>query len=260
MYNHVLYEVKGRIAAITLNQPEKRNPLNVDLVSDLIRALKDAEASSEISAILLTGAGDSFCAGGDLREFQQMRSRPSLDVYDEGKGTAELFKLLAVLKKPLIGAINGAAFGGGCGLACACHIAIASDRARFGCTEVRLGLFPMVILPALRRAVGDRKALEMSLTGQILSAEEARAAGIVSRVVPHENLADEAWRLAEHIAAFSPVALRLGLEGFTVTTDMEPAKAIDHLNTLRVVVFQTEDLHEGATAFLERRQARWKGR
>lgn len=260
MYTSVTYEVQSRVAAITLNQPEKRNPLNDAMTADLIAALGQAEASDQVTAILLTGAGESFCAGGDLREFQQFRSRPSLDVYEGGYGTRDLFKLLGALRKPVIGAINGPAFGGGCGLACACHITLASEKARFGTTEVRLGLFPLVILPAVRRAVGDRKAMEMGLTGQILSAEEARAAGIASRVVPHESLASEARALAESVASFSPLALRLGLEAFIHTTDMDMEKAIDYLNTLRVLAFQSEDLHEGATAFLEKRPPQWKGR
>lgn len=260
MADRLIYEVKSNVACITLNQPEKRNALDEGITTELTAALRQAQASDDVTAILLTGAGDTFSAGGDLREFQQKLSQPSLQVYDEGKASAELFKELGALRKPLIGAVNGAAFGGGCGLACACHIVIASDRARFGCTEVRLGLFPMVILPAVRRAVGDRKALEMSITAKVLKAQEAMDIGIVSKVVDHESLSEEAWKLASEVASFSSVALRVGLEGFNATTDMEYAKAVDYLNTLRVVAFQTEDLLEGANAFLEKRAPKWKGR
>jgi enoyl-CoA hydratase/carnithine racemase len=254
------YGVTSGIAHVLLDQPEKRNPLDEILTVELIDALRSAQRDPEVRVILLSAAGNAFSAGGDLREFQKKLSQGSLTVYDEGKAGAELFKELGALHKPLVAAVNGPAFGGGCGLACAGHIVIASEKAKFGCTEARLGIFPMVILPAVRRAVGDRMALQMSLTAQVLSAQEAMAAGIVTRVVPHDRLQEEALATATQIASFSPVALRLGLEGFASTTDMAYAKAVDHLNTLRVVAFQTEDLLEGATAFLEKREPVWKGR
>jgi 1,4-dihydroxy-2-naphthoyl-CoA synthase len=260
MYQSLNYEVEAGVAHIHLNQPQKRNPIDEALTRELGECLVKAQADPAVHVMLLTAAGDAFSAGGDLREFQQKLSQPSLQVYDEGKGSAELFKILGTLTKPLVGAVNGPAFGGGCGLACACHIVLASEKARFGCTEVRLGLFPMVILPLVRRVVGDRMALRMSITAAILSAEEAQKAGIVAEIVPHDQLQVEAMALARRIASFSPVALRVGLEGFEQTTDMPYEKAVDYLNTLRVVAFQTEDLLEGATAFLEKRPPAWKGR
>ncbi len=260
MYESVIYEVDGGVAHIRLNQPEKRNAVDEVLTRELTDCLLKAQVDPRVHVMLLTAAGNAFSAGGDLREFQQKLTQPSLRVYDDGKASAELFKVLGVLNKPLIGAVNGSAFGGGCGLACACHIVVASDKAKFGCTEVKLGLFPMVILPMVRRAVGDRMALQMSVTAAVLSAEEAQSAGIVSRIVPHDRLEEEAMTLARQVASYSPVALRVGLEGFAQTTDMEYGKAVDYLNTLRVVAFQTEDLQEGASAFLSKREPVWKGR
>jgi enoyl-CoA hydratase/carnithine racemase len=260
MYESVIYEVDRGVAHIRLNQPDKRNPIDETTTRELTECLLKAQSDPQAHVMLLTAAGQAFSAGGNLREFQQKISQPSLQVYDEGKPSAELFKILGELSKPLIGAVNGAAFGGGCGLACACHIVIASDKAKFGCTEVKLGLFPMVILPMVRRVVGDRMAMHMSVTAAILSAEEAQRAGIVSRIVAHDQLEQEAMALARQIASYSPVALRVGLEGFAQTTDMEYSKAVDYLNTLRVVSFQTEDLEEGASAFLAKREPVWKGR
>lgn len=259
MYESLTYEVAQGVAHIRLNQPDKRNALDAVLTRELTECLLNAQADPQVHVMLLSAAGNAFSAGGDLREFQRKLSQPSLQVFDEGKASAELFKLLGVLNKPLIGAVNGAALGGGCGLACACHIVIASEKAKFGCTEVKLGLFPMVILPMVRRVVGDRMALQMSVTAAVLSAEEAQRAGIVSRVVPHDQLEREAMDLAHQVASFSPVALRIGMEGFAQTTDMEYGRAVDYLNTLRVVAFQTQDLLEGATAFLEKREPAWKG-
>lgn len=259
MYESVIYEVDLGVAHIRLNQPEKRNALDQVLTRELTECLLKAQSDPQAHVMLLTAAGNAFSAGGDLREFQQKLTQPSLQVYDEGKASAELFKVLGALNKPLIGAVNGAAFGGGCGLACACHIVVASDKAKFGCTEVKLGLFPMVILPMVRRVVGDRMAMHMSVTASILSAAEAQRVGIVGRIVEHEQLEEEATTLARQIASYSPVALRVGLEGFTQTTDIEYAKAVDYLNTLRVVAFQTHDLQEGASAFLAKRDPVWKG-
>lgn len=256
----VLYEVDAYVALVTLAEPDKRNPLNKALVAEFIAALTEAQRDPAVSVILLRAQGDSFCAGGDVREFQRFRERPSLDIYEEGRGTAGLFKLLAALTKPVVGAINGAAFGGGCGLACACSIALASDRAKFGTTELRLGLFPLVILPAVRGAVGDRMALEMALTGAIYDARQARDIGIVTRVVPHDDLAAESEAVARRIASHSASAIRLGMEAFRVSTGMDTARAIDYINALRVVSYQTEDLREGATAFLEKRAPKWTGR
>lgn len=260
MYQTVVYEVDRGVGHMRLNQPDKRNALDDSVTRELTDCLLKAQADPDVHVMLLTSAGHAFSAGGDLREFAQKLTQPSLRVYDEGKLSAELFKVLGSLSKPLIGAVQGSAFGGGCGLACACHIVLASDKAKFGCTEVKLGLFPMVILPMVRRVVGDRKAMEMSVTASILSAEEARSAGIVTRVVPHDDLEKEAKALALQVATYSPVALRVGLEGFAQTTDMEYDKAVDYLNALRVVAFQTEDLQEGASAFLAKREPVWKGR
>lgn len=260
MYQTVLYEVDRGVGHVRLNQPDKRNALDDSVMRDLTDCLLKAQADPEVHVMLLTSSGNAFSAGGDLREFAQKLTQPSLRVYDEGKLSAELFKVLGSLVKPLIGAVQGSAFGGGCGLACACHIVLASDKAKFGCTEVKLGLFPLVILPMVRRVVGDRKAMEMSVTATILSAEEAKGAGIVTRVVAHDELEEEAKALALQVASYSPVALRVGLEGFAQTTDMEYGKAVDYLNTLRVVAFQTEDLQEGASAFLSKREPVWKGR
>lgn len=260
MYQSLSYSAADGVAHIHLNQPHKRNAVDEVLTQELMECLMSAQKDHAVHVMLLTAAGDTFSAGGDLREFQRKLSQPSLQVYDEGKASAELFKILGSLNKPLIGAVNGAAFGGGCGLACACHIVLASENAKFGCTEVKLGLFPMVILPLVRRVVGDRMALRMSISAAILTAEEAQSVGIVAQVVPHDQLQSEAIALARRIASFSPVALRVGLEGFAQTADMPYDKAVDYLNTLRVVAFQTEDLLEGATAFLEKRKAVWKGR
>ncbi len=256
----VLFERDNRIGAITLNLPEKRNPLNTELVEELIACLDACAADDEISVVLLSANGDSFCAGGDLREFTTYRDKGAGDIYQEGMGTATLFKRLADYPKPVVAAINGPAYGGGFGIACACPIVVASEKARFGATELRLGLFPLVILPAIRAAMGDREALALSLTGRTIDVEEARAKGLVHVVAAHDALVDEARKVAQAVASFSPYALRMGMDAFRVSTGMSAGTAIDYLNALRVMFFHSEDLKEGASAFLEKRQPNWVGR
>ena len=256
----VNYEIKDHIAHVVMNDPGTRNSMTKAMQNGLIAALSDAEASPEVCVVLLSAAGDSFCAGGDLRLFQTLRERSGTEIYSEARRSADLFKLLAEFKKPIVAAVNGPALGGGFGVVCNASIVIASDRAKFGCTEIKLGLFPLVILPAVRRLIGDRKTLELSLLGDVLDAAAAEKIGVVNKVVAHDQLSDEAAKVAKRIASFSPLAIRLGMEGFRSTAEIPPDKAIEALLALRVVFSHSEDLHEGATAFLERRAPVWVGR
>ena len=256
----ILYENLSGVASIRLNEPEKRNPLNRELVAQFIEALMTAQADTSVNVVLLSAAGESFCAGGDLKEFQNFRSKEVIDIYDEGRGTAELLKLLGSFAKPVVAAVNGPAYGGGFGVACACPLVVASERARFGATELKLGLFPLVILPAMRAALGDRKALELSLLAETMDAEAAFKLGVVTRVVPHDQLMDEARSMADRLNSFSPHALRLGMEAFRVSTGMPGGTASSYMNALRVMFYHSEDLKEGATAFLEKRPPQWRGR
>lgn len=256
----ILYSRQSGVATITLNEPEKRNPLNRKLVGEFIDALQRARADEEVSVVLLEAAGDSFCAGGDLKEFQTFRDKEVFDIYEEGRGTTELLTVLGSYRKPIVAACNGAAYGGGFGVVCACPLVVASEKARFGATELKLGLFPLVILPVMRKALGDRKALEMSLTAETIDAHAAQRVGIVTSVVAHDELPEKARAMAEKIASFSPYALKLGMEAFRASTTMEAGVAEEYMNALRVMFYHSEDLREGATAFLEKRLPQWRGR
>lgn len=256
----VLSESRGRVREIVLNEPARRNPLNVTLVTEFIAALREAMADVDTTVVLLRAEGDSFCAGGDLKEFQRFRDKDATDIYEEGRGTTELLRLLGAYGKPIVAAINGPAYGGGFGIACACPLVIASEKARFGATELKLGLFPLVILPAMRAALGDRKALEMSLLAEPIDANEAHRLGIATRVVPHGDLLAEARVVADRIGSFSPFAVRLGMEAYRNSTTMPQGVAEAYMNALRVTFYHSEDLREGATAFLEKRTPVWRGR
>lgn len=259
-YQTILYELKDHIGTITLNQPERRNPLGDVVIAELLDAFTRAEQDPEARVVLLTGAGDVFSAGGDQREFADRLGQPAAVTYDDGRKTGEFLIRAWKLTKPLVGVVNGGAYGGGVALVAACHIAVASERAVFGLTEIRLGLFPMTILPVVRAAIGDRKTLELALTGRVITVEEALSIGLVNRVVPHEQLHVAAWDLAQGLASRSPLAVRLGLIAFQESTHMDTETAVRHLHTLRTVLLQSEDAHEGAAAFLEKREPRWTGR
>lgn len=260
MATKVLYEASDGIARITLNDPERRNALSEELVRALISAFRDAEADEEVRVVVLTGEGNAFSAGGDLSAFAQSAKKSAPEHHKEGKAHTELFQLGATMRKPIIAAVNGHALGGGCGLAAMCHITLASEEAKLGTTEINVGLVPFVILPWIRRAVGHKNTLRMMLTGEAMNAEQAKEIGLVQTVVPAEKLGEEAQKLAAKIGGFSPLAIELGLDAFYDTEEMDLMKTLDYLNTLRVVSFLSEDLQEGASAFIDKREPKFTGR
>lgn len=248
------------VRRLTLNRPDKRNAFNTALLTALDEALEQAEADPAVRVVVMTGAGGTFCAGADIREFQSSLHRPVPEVYEEGRLLVRLFQRGAKFEKPLIAAVNGAALGGGVGLVALCHFALAAEEARLGATELRIGMWPMVIYPALVRSVGERKALQMSLTADIYSAQEAAWLGLVDKVVPGAELEEATGELAQKLAGWSPVAVRFGLRSAHMTRDMPVHEALEALNSLRQMLQQTDDLHEGTTAFFEKRAPRWRGR
>lgn len=258
-YDQLSIEQEGRVKVVFMDRPEKRNALSEKMASELIRALAEADADPGVGAVVLTGKGDSFCAGADLADFAQMTSKTAPVLHREGMASNDLFKMGMKMTKPLVAAVNGHAMGGGCGLVAMCHLAVASEKAKFGTPEIRVGIFPFVIFPLIIRAVGPRRALEMALVGHSLSAGEAMEMGLVNRVLPAEDFYGGVLKLASELAGRSPLVLRLGLNAFNTAMDMEINKALDYLNTLRVIDFMSDDLKEGAMAFIQKRAPEWKG-
>lgn len=249
----------GAVRRITLNRPERRNPLSYALADALCELLTATEADDKVAAVVITGSGKAFCVGGDQKDFQAGFAKTPSENYDDYP-PMKIFKTVRNYGKPLIAAVNGMAYGGGMGITCAAHIAIAADTASFGVPEIKLGIFPLTILPLIRPVLGIRKTLDLALTGRSMSSEEALATGLVSRVVPADRLQDEALQLATEIGSFSPLALRLGLKATHMSADMGVDEAIDYLNAMRTIFFGSRDLNEGATAFLEKRKPVWSGR
>lgn len=259
-YETIKYEQDGFIVTITLHLPELRNPFTEKLTLELVDAVRRADCDNSVRVIIVTGSGSAFSAGGDIGEFKKNFTKSTPQLYEEGIMSNDLFKLGSEVTKPLIASVNGPALGGGTGFVAMCHIAIASEKAVLGLTELKLGLVPFVILPLVRRAVGDRKLMELMLTAETLTAKEAKEINLVHRVVPHEELEAETLHLAKTISSYSPLAVKLALDAFYNTEQVDLQKSFDILSTLRLVSFQSDDLKEGATAFLEKRKPNFKGK
>lgn len=248
------------VRRIRLHRPDKRNALNQAMLRQLYEALRGAAETDDVRAVVLTGSGSTFCAGADIGEFRESLHGQVPDVYEDGRWLVRLFQLGEAYEKPLIAAVNGAALGGGVGLVALCHFAVAADTAVLGATELRIGMFPMVIFPALARALGERRALELSLTARTFGADEALAIGLVQKVVPAAELDEAVGELARTVAGWSPIAVRIGMRGVRTTRGLAPVDAYEQLHALRQVLQQTDDLHEGTSAFFEKRTPNWTGR
>ena len=247
----IRWETKGHVGIMTINRPEALNALNSQVLSDLDAAIDQAERDEEVYVVILTGDGRSFVAGADIGE---MKKFSAIDGKRFGVHGGQVFLRLENLSKPVIAAINGFALGGGCELAMACDIRLASEKAKFGQPEVGLGITPgFGGTQRLPRIVGVSKAMELILTGKVIGAAEAKAIGLVSEVYPPEDLMDKAMELAEMICANAQIAvceakrcIRMGMQADIYTAAAFEAEAFG-------VTCGTEDKNEGMGAFLEKR-------
>lgn len=257
-FTQILCEAGNNVGRITLNRPEKRNALTRTAMAEMVRALKGMEEDPAVQVVVVTGAGqEAFCAGADINEFlheDPMGRRAQNEAY------RRLCQALMQFEKPILGAINGPALGGGAGMTLMFDFVIASEAARFGFPEIRAGIFPMMVVANLFRVIGRRKALELILTGETIDAREAERIGLINRVASSKELAAEIDKLASTLLRLSPVALRLGKEALHRSAGMHPAEALDYLREMATVMLLTEDAQAGLEAVLARKQPRWKGR
>jgi enoyl-CoA hydratase/carnithine racemase len=241
---------EGRVLRLVLNRPEKRNALNEELSRALLEALEQANTNPGVGAILLTGQGDAFCAGMDLREAIDPHMAPRMAPVHE-----RLFSILNRMRKPVVAAIRGAAIAGGTGLAANAHIVVASPDAQFGLTELRLGLWPVLIYPACVLTMGERRTLELALSTRIFSAAEAQEYGLVSELSDHPLVRAE--KLVQELAERSPEALREGLEHVARIRHASWEDAGAAGLEVRARMMAHPDFTEGVTAFLEKRRPAW---
>lgn len=254
----ISYNVMNAVATVTIDDPERRNPLSIATMADLTDAVRAAGSDDEVRVVVLTGAGDrAFSAGGDLSG--GFVDSPLPDHQSRGI-LADLFRAMRSNPKPIVGRINGLALGGGFGVAAACDITIAAEHARFGTPEINLGLWPMMISTVLLPLAPRKQLLEMMLVGRIIDAAQALELGIVTSVVPSAELDAAVDDIVATLVAKSAAALALGKSSFYAMEGMDIDTALDYLHIGLTAVSFTEDAEEGVKAFLEKRPAEWKGR
>lgn len=258
MFENILLERRGRVALLTINRPDKLNALNIKTRQELAEALDELRNDQEIRVVVITGAGEkSFVAGADINEFA---GRTAVEQRAVMKAKS-IFTAAEDFPKPLIAMINGFCLGGGCELALSCDIRIASEKARFGQPEINLGIIPGGGgTQRLTRLIGEGKAMQMILTGEIIDAQEALRLGLVNEVHPAAELQAKTMELAGKIAEKSPVALAMAKTAVKAAARTTLREGLDQEIDLFAICFSTEDKEEGVSAFLEKRKPDFKGR
>jgi enoyl-CoA hydratase len=258
MYEYLIFDVADRIATITVNRPDKLNALNDATIAELGRAIDEANARADVAAVLLTGAGRSFIAGADISELE---SQSPLEAQRRARVGQAIFRRFETSPKPTVAAINGFALGGGCELAMACHVRLASDKAKLGQPEVKLGIVPGYGgTQRLPRLVGRGAALRLLLTGDMIDAAEALRLGLVDQVVAPEALLDTARTLLTTMAANAPLALAGCIEAVNRGQDVPLEEGCTIESDFFGLLSATADMKEGMRAFLEKRAATFTGR
>jgi enoyl-CoA hydratase len=256
---NIVFEKEDNIALVIINRPKALNALNTEVLKELDAVIDVLESDDEIRSVILKGSGDkAFIAGADIAEMKDLTEEQGREF---GKLGNKIFRRLEKLDKPVIAAISGFALGGGCELALACDIRIASDKAKFAQPEAGLGITPgFGGTQRLSRVVGAAKAKELIYTGEMIKAEEAYRIGLVNKVVPLEALLEEAKAMAKKIAANAPIALKLCKDAIDRGTQVDIDKAIEIEVEDFAKCFSTEDQKEGMSAFLERREKHFKNK
>jgi enoyl-CoA hydratase/carnithine racemase len=257
----ILVEINEGVATITLNRPDVHNALSGQMMLDFVATCENLSRNNEVKVVVLTGAGPkSFCSGADLAGMSENNEQSIL----EFRGHVSKFQncMLAIrrMSKPIIAAVNGYALAGGCGLAVACDITFASEKATFGTPEINVGLWPMMISAPLVRTIGYKKSFELMYSGKRISANEALEIGLVNRVFTEEEFLDKVYDFVSDIAKKNPTALSIGRESLNLIQDMDMEKAFTYLRDQVVLLGSTEDTAEGLNAFKEKRAPVWKGR
>lgn len=253
-YKTIKVETRGQTGLITLNRPKAMNALNSEMMREIVEAVMSFDANHKIGAIVLTGTEKAFAAGADIKEMQNFSYA---DAYLTNLWAG--WDAAKTVRKPMIAAVAGYALGGGCELAMMCDIIIAADTAKFGQPEITLGIIPgMGGTQRLARAIGTAKAMDLCLTGRMMSAQEAESSGLVARVVPAGELIEEAMATANKIASFSRPAVLMAKEAVDRSREVSLEEGLRFERRLFQSLFAFEDQKEGMTAFVEKRAAQFK--
>jgi len=256
-YQHLLLSTEGQLGTITLNRPDRRNALSLDLMLELIDCLDEIGGDTNLRAVVLAAGGKVFSSGHDLSEMVGRTVNDYRRLYDV---CTELMTKIQSIPQPVIAQVQGIATAAGCQLVATCDLAIASDQAQFATPGVKIGLFCTTPMVALSRAVGRKRALEMLLTGKLVDAETAADWGLINRVVPADQLESETRRLACQIAEASSFTVALGKQAYYTQIDLDQPKAYAYAKEVMTMNSLAQDAQEGISAFLEKRAACWTGK
>lgn len=256
-YNNLWFDVEGAIGTITLNRPEKRNALSVELLQELSALLTTISQNNDVRVLIIKGEGKVFSAGHDISQLVGRKMLYYKAIFDT---CIEVMEKIQRLPQPVIAQVHGVATAAGCQLVAACDMAVAEEGTLFGTPGVKIGLFCTTPGVPLVRAIGRKRALEMLLTGRMISAREAEQYGLINKVVPADQLAAESKALAEKIAEASPLTVSIGKEAFYTQINLADFQAYDYAKQVMVTNLFAEDAKEGLSAFLEKRKPTWKGK
>jgi enoyl-CoA hydratase/carnithine racemase len=255
-YRNILVDLDEKIARVSMNRPEKRNALSIEHMTELIDCLEAIGKDRDVSVVILRSNGPAFCAGHDLNE---MIGQSAEFYRHEFEVCTRLMETIQRIPQPVIAQVHGIATAAGCQLVATCDLAVAAETAKFATPGVKIGLFCSTPMVAVSRAIGRKKALELLLTGEAISAAEALQHGLVNRVVPADSLEAETRALAEKIAAASPFVVGLGKQAFYRQLDMPQSLAYDYAKEVMSLNALSADAQEGMCAFLEKRKPEWQG-
>ncbi|HTW87284.1 MAG TPA: enoyl-CoA hydratase [Candidatus Binataceae bacterium] len=257
MAANLLIESGQGLVTLTMNRPEKRNPLSAEMMKEMIAALREIGAQREVRAVILAGRGAAFSAGHDLAELRGREISFYREIFDL---CSELMTTIQRIPQPIVASVGGVATAAGCQLVATCDLAIAAASARFATPGVKIGLFCSTPMVALSRAIGRKHSMEMLLSGRMIDAETAERWGLVNHVVPDAELADATRRLALEIADASPLTIAIGKQAFYTQIDLDQAKAYEYTKEVMSLNAMAADAQEGIGAFLDKRQPTWSGR
>ncbi|HKD86598.1 MAG TPA: enoyl-CoA hydratase [Terriglobales bacterium] len=256
-YQTILFESDGPLAIVTLNRPERRNALSLELMTELIACLKEIGSNRDLRVVILRAAGKVFCSGHDLGEMVGRDINEYRQVFDV---CTQLMTAVQSIPQPVIAEVQGIATAAGCQLVATCDLAIASDQAAFATPGVKIGLFCTTPMVALSRAIGRKRALQMLLTGEMIDATRAAEWGLINAAVPAEELSQQTRALAERIGEASSLTVALGKEAFYAQIDLDQPKAYAYAKEVMSMNSLAADAQEGISAFLQKRRACWTGK